>query len=500
MRRPQPALKVDIERPQIGPDVIRIGKDVIELLTSGMYLSPVTIYREYIQNAADSVDAARDQGLFKKNESGRVSIDIDHNERSVIIRDNGIGLSSRDAPSCLVAIGDSPKRHTRARGFRGVGRLSGLAYCRELEFRTKAAGETIITSVTWDCRGLRSRLYDGAFDGGLRRIISDSVSIWFEDTKDVGAHFFEVHMRDVARHRQDLLLNEKIVREYLAQVGPVGFSPDYSFGRKIEEKLGEFDVRVPLTLAVMGEPVHRPYRDQTRIPGGPHSVNIMEAEFFEFANIDGDVSAVGWLGHHDYVRSIPSGLGIRGLRARVGDIQIGEATLFDEVFKEPRFNGWSIGEVHVLDRRIVPNGRRDNFEVNHHSYNLLAQLAPVAARIAHRCRSSSVSRNTSLIIENAVKEIDQHLKEGRRGSRAELSKFLSTAHRCRSKLKAVSDPKARARLESRLDRVDEALKTQRPKSKTTIVVLDEALALVSKHVTNREQAKKLVQELRRICV
>jgi hypothetical protein len=28
---------------------IRIGKDVIEIVTSGMYVSPVTVYREFVQ-------------------------------------------------------------------------------------------------------------------------------------------------------------------------------------------------------------------------------------------------------------------------------------------------------------------------------------------------------------------------------------------------------------------------------------------------------------------
>src|ERR1700681_2996691 len=40
-----------------------------------------------------------------------------------------------------------------------------------------------------------------------------------------------------------------------------------------------------------------------------------------------------------YVRSILPTMGVRGLRARVGDLQIGDAGLFDEIFKESRFNG-----------------------------------------------------------------------------------------------------------------------------------------------------------------
>ena len=39
-------------RERIELDDIRVGKDVIEIVTSGMYVSPVTVFREYVQNAA----------------------------------------------------------------------------------------------------------------------------------------------------------------------------------------------------------------------------------------------------------------------------------------------------------------------------------------------------------------------------------------------------------------------------------------------------------------
>ncbi len=49
---------------------------------------------------------------------------------------------------------------------------------------------------------------------------------------------------------------------------------------------------------------------------------------------------------------------------------------------ETRFNGWAVGEIHVVDRRIVPNGRRDHFEQNAHYTNLVNQLGPIAREIA----------------------------------------------------------------------------------------------------------------------
>ena len=47
---------------------ITVGKDILELLTSGMYLDPLTIYREYIQNSADSIEKAVSKGLLKSIE------------------------------------------------------------------------------------------------------------------------------------------------------------------------------------------------------------------------------------------------------------------------------------------------------------------------------------------------------------------------------------------------------------------------------------------------
>ena len=69
-----------------------IGKNVIENLTTAMYEDLRIIYREYVQNAADSIDKAIKQGLLRPEEA-RVEINIDANKRYVSVRDNGTGIS-----------------------------------------------------------------------------------------------------------------------------------------------------------------------------------------------------------------------------------------------------------------------------------------------------------------------------------------------------------------------------------------------------------------------
>jgi hypothetical protein len=483
----------------VDADIVRVGKDVIEILTTGMYVAPVTIFREYIQNAADSVDVARAQGLFGAEERGSVSVAFDHATRSVSIRDNGAGLSARDALPVLLAIGGSQKRETGARGFRGVGRLSGLAYCRELEFRTKVAGEDTIVSVVWDCRALRERLADAAFGGDLKRIVSDVVSVWREPAEIRAEHFFEVHLREITRLRNDVLLNERVVGHFLAQVSPVPFAADFSFASLIQEQLSKYRRQVPINLTVAGETLYRPFHDELALPGTSHMLRIEDVELLEFPDVDGKTGAVGWIAHHEYVRSLPVALGVRGLRARFGDLQVGDSNLFDDSFKEPRFNGWSVGEIHVIDRRIVPNVRRDNFETNHHYYNLLVQLGPLAGKITHRCRSASVSRNAGQVAKNIVEEVEARLKQKRPFDRAELSRLRSGLLRALEKLKRIANTKEREGLARKLEHLRSKLAKRAPKRGAAAVGVDEATSLITKFVTNREQRQKLIEELRKLC-
>ncbi len=35
-----------------------VGKDILELISVSMYVDPLTLYREYIQNATDAIDLA----------------------------------------------------------------------------------------------------------------------------------------------------------------------------------------------------------------------------------------------------------------------------------------------------------------------------------------------------------------------------------------------------------------------------------------------------------
>lgn len=396
------------------PD-ITIGPDILELLSSAMYVDPITIYREYVQNAADAIDAARHDGTLAYDQPGRVDIAMDAQARSVRIRDNGCGVPSEAFSRRLLALGGSEKRGTSARGFRGVGRLAGLGYAREVIFRASAAGDTVTSELRWDCRELKAALLAADNVGSAVDVIRSVTSYEQEKGTDAHEHFFEAELKGVVRLSKDQLTSPSAVCAYLSQVAPVPFAPDFHFGTEIREALSRHMDTGTLQIHINGaaEPIYHPHRDRIACDD-KRQVTFESVDVVELPGIDGNVAAVAWVLHHEYEGALPAGTMVKGLRLRSGNIQVGGYTLLEDLFPESRFNAWTVGQVHVLDRRIVPNGRRDHFEQNAHYNNLLNHLAPTTRAIARRCRASSVRRKWqrqfeihSRIAEEKLAIIDQ---------------------------------------------------------------------------------------------
>jgi len=119
--------------------------------------------------------------------------------------------------------------------------------------------------------------------------------------------------------------------------------------------------------------------------------------------------------HHGYKGTVPSA-NLKGLRLRSGNIQVGGNGLLEDLFTEVRFNSWCVGEIHVIDSRIIPNGRRDHYEQNVHYTNLINQLSPIARQISIRCRQSSTRRNWLRHFERQQDQVHRDLEIVKQGS------------------------------------------------------------------------------------
>ncbi|QIG78588.1 ATP-binding protein [Stakelama tenebrarum] len=395
---------------------VRIGKDILELISSAMYVEPLNAYREYIQNSADAIDQARSNGELAADDPGTIDILIDQSKREVRIRDNGAAIPSAEVVERLLAIGGSGKRGTDARGFRGVGRLASLGYCQRLTFRSRPQGAPEVTELTWDGRRLRTALAD-AKSSDLADVVAQIVDVSSAPADDVPDRFFEVKMAGIARQRGDRLLDEQAVTAYLRQVAPLAFANEFSSAVTIVEALEATGPTTELRISINeGEPLTRPHKDFIDL--GSTTSGIQEVEVVEVPGIDGGLAALAWFAHHEYKGAIPVGELVKGVRVRIGNIQIGDHRILEDIFPETRFNSWTVGEVHIFDRRIVPNGRRDAFEASTHHANLVNHLSPVGRDVARRCRTSSGLRSKLREFDLTRLEVEERLNVVQQGAMA----------------------------------------------------------------------------------
>ncbi len=334
---------------------ITFGKYILDSLSIGMYSDPLMTLREYIQNSTDSID------LLPKNASQAVvEITIDGRNRSLEISDNGVGIPSRKAKSTLLNIGASEKDPINSRGFRGIGRLGGLGYCDTLVFITKSKSERTYTTCIWDSKLLRQLINDKrSIDAYF--LIDKATRV--ERTTYPGPekdHFLKVQMLNIHDSRNDLL-NVPAIRSYLSQVAPAPFYPDFVFGKKID---GEILKHVPsyknYSIVLNKEQIFKQYRSTVNLCRD--SVDEIEGIQFVELHDDTNMLAFGWLGNLNLFGAVNPTSGVDGIRLRCGNILLGKKDTLSTLFKETRFNHYLVGELHTVDKRLIPNSRRDDFE------------------------------------------------------------------------------------------------------------------------------------------
>lgn len=341
-----------------------VGKNILDNLTTGMYSDSKVIYREYIQNACDQIDLATNIGLLAPNE-GSIDIFTDTYKRYISIKDNATGVRSDAFIEDVGDIANSNKQIGKNKGFRGIGRLCGLAYCKTLKFTTSYEGEAVKSVMTCDAQKMRAMLVENkkyTLDE-----IWDAIVTYSTEDESPDKHYFEVEMFDINKENTDLLDDAK-VRDYLSFVAPVPYKNTfilrtqiYSFAKSIDYKIDEYCVRVN------GCQIFKEYTTKLKEQSGATIKNydeISKLEFKDFRDNDGNLIAWMWVGLSRFEKQIPKVNAMRGLRVRSANIQLGNDDVLTDLFKENRGNYYFVGEVFAVDRQLVPNSQRDYFNEN----------------------------------------------------------------------------------------------------------------------------------------
>lgn len=389
-----------------------IGKNILDNLTTGMYSDSRVIYREYIQNACDQIDLAVKMDILVQGE-GQVDILIDNSKRYISILDNATGVKSESFIEDLGDIANSNKQIGQNKGFRGIGRLCGLAYCKTLKFKTSYLGESVASIMTCDAKKMREMLVEN------KKYTIDEIweAIVKYDTKpeEEDKHYFEVEMIDINRENTDLL-NEKRIKEYLNFVAPVPYkntfilrSSIYVHARDIGCVIDEYCVQIN------GQQIFKEYTTKIKEQSGANLKNyddISKLEFKDFYDEDGHLLAWMWYGLSRFEKSIPKVNQMRGLRVRSGNIQIGNDDVVQNLFKENRGNYYFVGEIFAEDDKLIPNSQRNYFNENETRVKFEDELRTYFYDVLHRLYyDANRLKNAYKKQEEYVSKVDEYNKK-----------------------------------------------------------------------------------------
>jgi len=343
-----------------------VGKYILENLTTGMYQDSKIMYREYIQNACDQIDKAVTLKILKSVNEGLVDIFIDSSKRYVSIEDNATGVKADEFVSTLGDIANSDKTLGVDKGFRGIGRLCGLAYCKTLRFSSSYMGEEIQSIMTCDAATLRKMIYEKT-----KYSINDILekTIHFSTKKEsADSHYFRVELEDVNESNHDLL-NTKTITDYLSFVAPAQYQNKFYLRQKIYEfaRVNSFKID-EYVIKINGNPIYKNYTCKLKEKSTNGELKnydeISDVQFKILNNKDGVPLAWFWYGICRFDIQIPECNPMRGFRIRTGNIQIGDDNALQKLFKEARGNYYFIGELFTISPDLIPNSQRDYFNEN----------------------------------------------------------------------------------------------------------------------------------------
>ncbi len=348
-----------------------IGIDLLKMLMLQLYSNPRCIYREYIQNALDSINEAVKLGILSQEKDGRVSIIITKNDIS--IEDNGTGIRSDRAVKILTDIANSVKNGVDTAGQFGVGRLSGGGYCEILEFETTYKGEDVSTIVSLDTRKLRKMVEkketDISAEDAMREICTTHTS-----PAKAEEHKFTVRLKNVIYSRE-ILLDIDEIKNYITEYAPIDYSVPFNSlinscpQTEFVKKHKQID-RIRVSLNDYSD-IEKGYRVTIVGTGDP----IERIRYFELPEhpLYGSLGW-GWYAVTEFSVQINEDKDCcAGIRLRKHNISL-DKNILNTCFKESRGNKYFYGEIFITNDNIVPDSGRQGLAAGEEADALIVEI------------------------------------------------------------------------------------------------------------------------------
>lgn len=179
---------------------------IIDLLANHLYSSPQVYLRELLQNGVDAIRARSDR---ESSFRGRIAIEVVVSESesaaTLVIEDNGIGLTLEEIHRFLATIGQSSKRDELAAsrqefiGQFGIGLLSGFLVSDEIVVITRSAR---VDAPAYEWKGRSDGTY---FLRELERDRPPGTRVYLRSKPGMEAEMQPDRVRELARHYGSLL-------------------------------------------------------------------------------------------------------------------------------------------------------------------------------------------------------------------------------------------------------------------------------------------------------
>lgn len=206
---PAPAPAPSSSPPPSGARMFQINlRGIIELLSDHLYSGPQVFARELLQNATDAIRA---RGYLEPGHEGRVVLEVigggtPGSRPTLMVEDNGVGLTEDEVHRFLATIGTSSKRdefwdrETDFIGRFGIGLLSGFVVSDEIVVVTRSAREPDAPAVEW--RGKADGTYTVR---RLDREVSPGTRAYLTARADMIEYFDPERVAELAAHYGALL-------------------------------------------------------------------------------------------------------------------------------------------------------------------------------------------------------------------------------------------------------------------------------------------------------
>ncbi|HIW57107.1 MAG TPA: ATP-binding protein [Firmicutes bacterium] len=487
-----------------------VGKNILDNLTTGMYSDSKVIYREYIQNACDQIDAAIKLSVLSDGE-GYIDIFIDTKKRYISIKDNATGVKAENFIEDVGDIANSNKEIGRNKGFRGIGRLCGLAYCKILKFSTSYLGENIKSIMICDAKKMRTMLVENkkyTLDE-----IWDTIITYSTEPETESKHYFEVEMFDINRENTELLDDTKI-REYLSFVAPVPYKNTFILRKQIYDYADSIGYHIDeYCVRVNGSQVFKEYTTKLKEQSGVSLKNydeISRLEFKDFRDSYGNLIAWMWVGLSRFEKQIPSVNHMRGLRLRNANIQIGNDNVLQPFFKETRGNYYFVGEVFAVSSNLIPNSQRNYFNENEtrvlfedllreYFYDVLHRLYYEANRVKNDYKKQQEYLNKVAEYQKKEKGLGFVNEEERQKLQFDIDKAKKNAENARKRLDKLDKSDSNSPLSEVRKRIGQKFESDKLKKKvetTTVAVGDNKKIFITSGMSKLSRSeRKLVRKI-----